>query len=893
MKKRKHLSLLFFIFVLLAFSIALVACGGGDETPCTHESVGEDGKCTECGEQVNDPTPPADEGKIVLVKDGVPAFKFVTAISDATVISDLDSLIDDLNELLKEDAVRVADATETLGEVEIIVGSVNSRGDAFKVDEHYLGHNGYAVKLVDGKIVIYAGATDGYEKAFNWLKKEVLGISKSTKALTDVVIDTSDASLFTEKITEYPISVTIEGTPLNEYVFAYDPSNNALKTFMNEVRSAYYSSFGAWCEAVRLSKLEEGTKAIIVRTVENDGTSDGFTSYVTEDGNLVIECMYPDKIVEGAKSILIDRIAATTRDLKLREGVIETKDYRNIYYRDFGAKGNGSADDFLAIVACHEYANRWGHTVNSDGPDAVYYIGKGGGYKSAIIGTPTNWHGCKFIFDDEEIEKGSPEQITAIFSVPPTKNSVTYTQNLPFTSLKKGATRVDWAPGKPMLIYVYNGNIKHYIRYGLNADKGSDQKEILLIDAEGNIDPSTPVQWEYEVVTKIQTFYTGDEELVISGGEDGVRALIETRHNDAPAAYSYYMRNIHITRSNVTIKNIEHVITEEEKQLSNPDGTGDYLGGHGAPYNGFTLIEYCTGVTVDNFIFQCPITYYVEENGKVTKNNMGSYEMNATAANNLTYKNCTQSNFFEDDGSVIFKGLMGTNFCKNLAFDNMFVTSFDAHCGVYNVTIKDSTCEHLNFIGDGLITYENVTIYTDGRQHCAFNLRGDYGSTWAGDILVNGLTLKYAKGSDYTLQLFNVQYYDHFFGYETYLPQNVTINNLTTVEYEFGLDERGDRWETTGAVNEYVVDIFSPTISTMSNSSGIIVQEGDDPNCTHAELSDYNRCTACGAKLRLNINHPTKKIIINNENPEKPVKFKWMTGTHFEDTEIWIDGKKQ
>jgi len=79
----------------------------------------------------------------------------------------------------------------------------------------------------------------------------------------------------------------------------------------------------------------------------------------------------------------------------------------------------------------------------------------------------------------------------------------------------------------------------------------------------------------------------------------------------------------------------------------------------------------------------------------------------------------------------------------------------------------------------------------------------------------------------------------------------------------------------------------------MSNSSGIIVQEGDDPNCTHAELSDYNRCTACGAKLRLNINHPTKKIIINNENPEKPVKFKWMTGTHFEDTEIWIDGKKQ
>ncbi len=57
---------------------------------------------------------------------------------------------------------------------------------------------------------------------------------------------------------------------------------------------------------------------------------------------------------------------------------------------------------------------------------------------------------------------------------------------------------------------------------------------------------------------------------------------------------------------------------------------------------------------------------------------------------------------------------------------------FDAHMGVANATIRNSTLGHMgiNAIGSGTLTVENSTI----RANTLINLRSDYGSTWQGEF---------------------------------------------------------------------------------------------------------------------------------------------------------------
>ena len=78
----------------------------------------------------------------------------------------------------------------------------------------------------------------------------------------------------------------------------------------------------------------------------------------------------------------------------------------DVYYSDFGAKGDGVTDDFFAIKACHYYANLYGSTVHAD-PGATYYIGNYVDDRSSAVSieiqTDTNWHGCTFIFDDSVV----------------------------------------------------------------------------------------------------------------------------------------------------------------------------------------------------------------------------------------------------------------------------------------------------------------------------------------------------------------------------------------------------------------------------------------------------------------------------------------------------------
>ena len=435
--------------------------------------------------------------------------------------------------------------------------------------------------------------------------------------------------------------------------------------------------------------------------------------------------------------------------------------------------------------------------------------------------------------------------------------------NRPFTTLKEGYTNIGFAPGYRALIKVYDSNVRHFIRYGANQDNGNSQTEIIMVEADGTIDPMTPVQWDYGTVTDVYVYQMDDAPITISGGEGDVKTHVETIFNGAPSHYTYYYRNIQITRPNVTIKNIKHTITGEAESPT------------GAPYTGFIQIANTDNVTVAGCEFQCPKGYKTIGSAG-TSVGMGTYEINASSANNITWKDCTQSNFFMADGGIKFDGMMGTNYCKNLNFDNVFMCSFDAHKGTYNATVKNSTCEHINFIGEGLIVMENVTIHANASR-AGMIFRNDYGATWQGDIKINGLNMKYYDCS--FLELGRTDWFNHYFGYQTYLPENIWLENVRTTKISWEMI--GDtRIEKEVAVNDMPLHLFKslegygsvniadPNADMSKNptddkiacdcSAGFkdVNEDGLCDKCKLAEEPDYS--------VNRNPFEPTKNVYIKN-----------------------------
>lgn len=412
-------------------------------------------------------------------------------------------------------------------------------------------------------------------------------------------------------------------------------------------------------------------------------------------------------------------------------------------YSDFGAKGDGKTDDMEAIVATHSFANQDGYPVKADA-GATYYIS--GKSRTADIRTDTDFGTASFIIDDTNVQNRG----THIFTV---SSRLEAYKPAAVTSLKMNQSRIfAYWPG-PCLVTVTNSNVKRYIRYGANQNDGSSQTDVFLVDKDGNVDINTPIIWDFDQITDIKALPIDETTLTIRGG------VFTTKANNESSNYNYYNRGIAIRRSNVVVDGLEHRVT----------GEGD----SGAPYNGFLNISDCAMVTVKNTKLTGHKTYQTIGSGGVTVS-MGTYDISLTRALNVSFINCSQTNDIKDSK---FWGIMGSNYCKNLVLDNCTFSRFDAHMGVANATIRNSTLGHqgINAIGKGVFTVENSTIY--GRN--LINLRSDYGSTWQGEFVITNCDFVPAGGTSIIASLFggsnNGQ---HDFGYICYMPEKITIDNL-------------------------------------------------------------------------------------------------------------------
>jgi len=416
-----------------------------------------------------------------------------------------------------------------------------------------------------------------------------------------------------------------------------------------------------------------------------------------------------------------------------------------VSYSEHGAVGDGKTDDFDAIIKAHAAANEAGLPVRADA-GATYYIGAA--TKTATIQTDTDWGNAKFIIDDSKIAVANRNHHVFNVSSPLPQTRITSVQ-----TLKKNQEKVDLSLSQESLIVVTDRGTMRYIRYGANQNNGTAQTEVFVIDKNGNIDQATPIIWDYDNITSMVAHPIDAQTLSVKGGH------FTTIANQAESRYTYYSRGISITRSNVVLDGIVHEITGELD--------------HGAPYHGFVSVSTCTSVTAQNCQFSGHKAYRTVGSAGVPVT-MGTYDITVNRAANITFKDCQQINDIHD---TTLWGIFASNFCKNLTFDNVKFSRFDAHMGVANVTIKNSILGHMgiNLIGSGVALIENTKVCGGN----FINLRSDYGSTWDGEFVIRQCEYFPRNGAPSDAILIGGNYSgQHNFGYTCHLPRKITIDGL-------------------------------------------------------------------------------------------------------------------
>lgn len=421
-----------------------------------------------------------------------------------------------------------------------------------------------------------------------------------------------------------------------------------------------------------------------------------------------------------------------------------------VTYRQFGAAGDGVQDDFPAIVACHAYANDHHLDVHAD-PDAEYYIGGRG--LTAKIMTNTFWGNARFIIDDRVLEDISAPCFQVVSEFTPFTPAI--------TAIAKGQQTLSFPHEGTVYVQVTCSDYKVYIRKGPNKDSGSDPSEAFLVDPEGNV--LNRINWDYTSISSIWAKRVDDAPIVLDGG------IFTTIANHWICEYKAHARGILVTRSHVTIRNLQHFVTGEGEQ--------------GAPYSGFIRGEHCYDLLICDTLLTPHWTYWMESKIPGQMVGMGTYDLTFNSTIGTKLLRVRQSRDITDER---YWGIMGSNFSKELLIEDCVLSRFDAHCGITNGVLRNSVFGFagVNLTGFGDFLIENCTVMASN----FLRLREDYGAFFDGTLTIRNCTWKPCFDKDMHI-IYSRNEGDHDFGYPCMMPSEIYIDGLTVDDSAVSADK--------------------------------------------------------------------------------------------------------
>ena len=414
-----------------------------------------------------------------------------------------------------------------------------------------------------------------------------------------------------------------------------------------------------------------------------------------------------------------------------------------VTYEDFGALGNGIQDDYIAIKKTHEFANKYNYDVKATGEQYHIFNLENNGYITIL--TNTDWNGAKFIIHDEDIVglETRKEPIIEIRSTEKTK-IIEDKDILSKIEINKETKRIPELAGYgKSLCKVYNSNKKQFIRTGDEQNIGNEQQDIFEIDNTGKL--LNEVQWDFKEITKIIIMPIPKDTIIVQNGTFQTNLSPYKKEQET----GYYNRNIVCDRSNTILKNVKHI-------LDNDSITG-------APYYGFIRIGNACEITISN----CNLVAHKYEN-------MSSYDLIIERATNVKIESVTSDNITDSERW----GITGSNYTKDITYEDCRLNRIDAHCGVHNLTINNCQIgdKGICVVGSGTLNISNTTSVA---TNAFITLRDDYGSTWDGKIYIKECS--YTTSEMSKLIDFKVRYNNgkilHDYGYNKVLP-SIYINNL-------------------------------------------------------------------------------------------------------------------
>ena len=548
----------------------------------------------------------------------------------------------------------------------------------------------------------------------------------------------------------------------------------------------------------------------------------------------ILDGKYDDNVKDLVKKMLVYGDSAKAYAATLHTGCVT--------YRQFGAMGNGKADDYYAIVMTHDYANAKKLPVKAD-IGANYYVKfmDPRSYKGALIKTDTEWGNdtwgdAKFTIDDEHLGNATVPKPTSetrfagttikeghcfLFTLEPSKpqeykysnssrkiylgvdaNLSNYPEydsqddamakTFKNKTFSKNTTKFEGNFTEEALYVIKTESVNRFGRNHNGGDNGKNQHEIILVNKTkpgtnyGTLDSSTPLCWDWDKISTILKYPVDTEKLYVKGGD--FTTIVNTDRSE-----TYIYRGIAVSRSNVVLQDIKHDLAGEEKQFI--DSISTVQAHTGAPYHGFIKAAHCAHVTIKNCTFTDHLRNFQLENDSPNKST-APYDFYADYVADLTLEGCkcnptkvAKYNLSDPTGIMDEStrwGTMGTNYMKDFKVIGCKLSRVDAHAGVYNLTVKNSELgiHGIATVGFGKLYVENVLNHATN----FISLRRDFGSAWFGDIEIKNST--WDIRSDPNRGLIKIDYDPTFkylyepvtVGGRTYysqLPQNVTISGLT------------------------------------------------------------------------------------------------------------------
>lgn len=497
---------------------------------------------------------------------------------------------------------------------------------------------------------------------------------------------------------------------------------------------------------------------------------------------------------------------------------VDANGVKYVTYDDFGARHNGSYDDWIAMANAHTFANDYGYEVRASA-GTTYHIFRPYDTSYYSVFTNVDWCGASFVVHDEEIERlptrtvpllclrpsrraataaelaAKPDQptVAAYNDIVTLKNendtdkypkpqALAFKPNRATTTLDglthdfdaalealaaKGYTR--------FFVELENARKRQYYRAGVNTTTA--QWDGVLVDATGALEG--PLQWDFDAVTQIKITPVSASTAHVRNGTFVFK--IPKGRSETHAKTTYYLRNLQLRDcANVEVSGVRQVVDDELDGRAVASGS----------YYGFLNLQH----TADIYLHDTTLyTRRFASSGKST------YGINIDYGANVLLKNVT-CNAINSDGSANAGrhsaamadthrwGVVGNNHVKHLTYQGCTLNRIDAHEGYYDLTVRDCTVGSKGFTltGQGPALIENTRVQAD----YFITLRGDYGSTWDGNIRIVNCTHEYRPLYSQRLIMFAATWEDDAktterdFGYNCRYP-NVYVENLTVDEAHY------------------------------------------------------------------------------------------------------------